>query len=204
MLDRVWYGKRSLGGAMEQVSAAPSRASKWVRKEPVEIWAFTATEAYRGTAHRLDGQRLSDVLNDILSSALKGPRSRFLPLTQVTLHPLSGGEAIESPFVAVNKAHLLVVGERSGGVPSVETAISRAGLRRVAIRACLSGNVGVTGAIVCLAGKRTLDVLNDEREFLPIVGATVRWPVGAAGEFDFVAINKAHLQRVEEIAVAGS
>jgi hypothetical protein len=187
---------------MDQVSAAPSRASKWVRKEPVEIWAFTATEAYRGTAHRLEGQRLSDVLNDILSSALKGPRSRFLPLTHVTLHPLVGGEAIATPFVALNKAHLVVVGERSGGVASVETAISRAGLRRVAIRASLSGNVGLTGAVVCLPGKRTLDILNDEREFLPVVSATLRWPVGAAGQFDFVAVNKAHLQRVEEIAVA--
>ncbi|MCS6800811.1 MAG: hypothetical protein RMM58_09260 [Chloroflexota bacterium] len=189
---------------MEQVSAAPSRSGKWIRKEPVEIWAFTATEAYRGTAHRLEGQRLSDVVNDILSSALKGPRSRFLPLTSVTIHPLAGGDTVASPFVALNKAHLLLLGERSGGVSSVETAISRANLRRVAIRALLTGQIGLTGAIVCLAGKRTLDVLNDEREFLPVVGATVRWPAGAAGQFDFVAVNKAHLQRVEEIAVASS
>ncbi|GIW06460.1 MAG: hypothetical protein KatS3mg060_1265 [Dehalococcoidia bacterium] len=188
---------------MEESSAAPSRAGKWVHKEPVEIWAFTACDAYSGTAHRLEGQRLSDVVNDILSSALKGPRSRFLPLTEVTVHPLAGGDAVVSPFVALNKAHLLLIGERSGGVPSAETGTSRAGLRRVAIRATLSGQIGVTGAIICLGGKRTLDVLNDEREFLPVVGATVRWPAGAAGQFDFVAVNKAHIQRVEEIAVAG-
>jgi hypothetical protein len=187
---------------MEQSNTASARAAKWVRKEPVEVWAFTASDAYSGTAHRLEGQRLSDVMNDVLSSALKGPRTRFLPLTEVTVHPLAGGDAVGSPFVALNKAHVLLVGERGGGVVSVEPGISRAGLRRVAIRATLTGQIGVTGGLVCLPGKRTLDVLNDEREFLPIIGATVRWPVGAAGQFDFIALNKAHIQRVEEIAVA--
>ena len=187
---------------MEQSSIAPARSAKWVRKEPIEVWAFTVSEAYTGTAHRLEGQRLSDLVNDVLSSALKGPRLRFLPLTNVTIQSLSGGDPVVSPFVALHKAHVLLFGERAGSVASVEPGISRAGLRRAAIRATLSGHIGVTGALVCLPGKRTLDVLNDERDFLPIVAATVRWPAGAAGQFDFVAVNKAHIQRVEEIAVA--
>jgi hypothetical protein len=178
-----------------------ARTSRYVPKQPIEIWAFTATDAYQGTAHRLDGQRLSDVLNDVLSSALKGPRSRFLPLTQVTVQPLAGGDPAVSPFVALNKAQIVLVGERGGGPSSVESAVSRSGIRRVAIRAALAGNLGLTGAIVCVGGKRTLDVLNDDRDFLPVVNATVRWPAGVGGQFEFVAINKAQIHRIEEIGV---
>ncbi|GIW11296.1 MAG: hypothetical protein K6U89_03775 [Chloroflexi bacterium] len=187
---------------MEQSAGAATRTSKYVPKVPIEVWAFTATEAYRGTVHRLEGQRLSDVLNDILSSALKGPRTRFLPLTQVTIQPLAGGEPVVSPFVALNKAQVLLVGERQGGPASVEPGLSRAGLRRVAVRALLSGQISLTGALFCPAGKRTLDVLNDEREFLPVVAVTVRWPAGVAGQFEFAAVNKGQLQRVEEIGVS--
>ncbi|MFN8533670.1 MAG: hypothetical protein U0556_08995 [Dehalococcoidia bacterium] len=186
---------------MEPPAPGASRAGKYVHKEPVEVWAFTSADAYSATAHRLEGQRLSDVANDILSSALKGPKSRFLPLTEVTIHPLGGGTPIASPFVALNKGQVVLLGERGTSPASVEPAAVRPGLRRVAVRLLLSSQIGLTGAIISQSGRRTLDVLNDEREYLPVVGATVRWPAGAAGQFDFVAVNKAHIQRLEEIAV---
>lgn len=179
--------------------AGGTRNNRYVRKIAIEIWVFSAGEVYRGFAHRLETQRLSDVLNDVLSPSLKGPRTRFVPVTDVSIQALAGGEPSLVPFVALNKSHVQFVGEASPSRPMPGFEQVRESMRLVAVRIHLAGAIVLTGAILCPPGRRILDVSNDEREFVPVLGARARWPSGVAATFDFLAVAKAQIVRLEEI-----
>ena len=77
------------------------------RREPVEL---------ETTRHRISGHltlaqngfrsRVSDLLN--------ASEREFISLTDVTIEPLEGGEAVRRPFIAVSRAHIVYVTPLSG------------------------------------------------------------------------------------------
>lgn len=178
------------------VEPAEPRSPKYVAKIPVAVWAFLPNEVVRGQGHRLAGQRLSDLVNDVLTPTLRGPRLRFVSLTQVTIQPVAGGDATEMPYLALNKAQTLFLGELGTGAEPGGLARQPGNL--MAVRLTLSQGHQMQGLLYRPDGKRISDVLNDDREFLPLIEAVVRWPAGVARRFPFLLANKAHLSRVDE------
>ena len=137
-------------------------------------------------------------MNDDLTPTLRGPRARFLSLTQVAIQPLAGGQATELPYLALNKSQTLFLGELGNG--SEPGGLARQPGTLNSIHLTLSHGHQVQGLLYRPDGKRYSDVLNDDREFLPLIEATVRWPAGIARRFPFLLANKAHLSRADESA----
>jgi hypothetical protein len=184
------------GSALPRIPPPP-RPPRQAAKRSVEIWAITPQEIVRGSIHCLDGQRMSDALNDVLSTTLRGPRTRFLPLTDVAIQPIGSGVPSATAFSALNKSQVLLIGE-VGSPPAVKSDEKRSGTT-VTVRLNLVGGHSVNGTVYCQSGRRTIDVLNDEREFLPMVDVVAKLAAGVARRFAFVAINKTHIHRLEEL-----
>ncbi|MCS7002540.1 MAG: hypothetical protein NZ518_06810 [Dehalococcoidia bacterium] len=174
-----------------------ARPSRVIPKLPVEVWVFTALEAFRATAYRLESQRVSDIVNDILAPDRKGPRTRAIPLTNVTVHPLTGGDIYTTPFIALVKAQVVLLGEPTEPDPAPRR-VDPAGGRWLPVSLQTANQCDISATVFCPPGKRLLDVVNDDREFLPLVDATVRWPAGVARAFAFVAVNKQQIVWIEE------
>src|SRR4051812_17117392 len=66
-------GRLDREGSAPPRMAPPPRPPRQQSKRTVEIWAITPLEIVRGNAHCLDGQRMSDTLNDVVSTTLRGP-----------------------------------------------------------------------------------------------------------------------------------
>jgi hypothetical protein len=167
------------------------RGTSWPEKLQSPAWIFTEREVIQGVAHRLEKQRLLDVANDWVSRTVKAPRTRFLPVTNARIRSLSGGEELALPFVAVSKAHIALIGEPA--MPSSARESAPGEVSEVAM--LLDPGISVAGRLFLPTGRRISDVLNDDRDFLPLVEATVRWPGGVERRFPFVAVAKARVMR---------
>ena len=77
-------------------------ASRVIDKQPLHVEVITKEWVVEGDIHVMINHRPSDVLND---------ENGFLPMTDATLRPRSGGEAVKHPFVALNKRAILYLRE---------------------------------------------------------------------------------------------
>lgn len=78
---------------------SPLPSSRFIDKQPLRVELLTADWRVEGDIHVMINHRPSDVLND---------ETRFLPMTDVVLHPRAGGEPEPLPFIALNKGSILL------------------------------------------------------------------------------------------------
>jgi hypothetical protein len=154
------------------------------------------------TTYRAQQQRLLDVLNRSLVADSHRIAKEFLPLREVEAL-FSTGEKESLTSTHINKSSILFVAERSGGqpdrglMPEVEANLLRA-------KTALSARVDIPPYI--LVGKMYAElqqglvhVIDGDGMFLPMTDVFIS-PALPTGEwkFNFVAINKHQIVRVEE------
>jgi hypothetical protein len=154
------------------------------------------------TTYRGQQQRLLDVLNHSFLVRFHRIGKEFLPLTEVEAF-FSTGEKERLASTHINKSSILFVAERSGGQPDRSgVPEGEAGLLRA--KEALTARVDIPPYI--LVGKMYAELqeglvhlIDGEEVFLPMTDVFISPPL-PTGEwkFNFVAINKHQIVRVEE------
>lgn len=155
-----------------------------------------------GTTYRTPKQRLLDVLNRSIVANLHRIGREFLPLTDVEAF-FSTGEKESLGSTHINKASILFVAERSGGRPE-RNGIPEAEATHLRAKKALASRVDIPpyilhGKMYADEGQGLVHVIDGEETFLPMTDVSIS-PSLPTGEwkFEFVAINKHQIVRVEE------
>ncbi len=155
-----------------------------------------------GTTYRTPRQRLLDVLNRSIVADFHRIGREFLPLTDVEAF-FSTGEKESLGSTHINKSSILFVAERSGGQP-LKDGIPVAEASRLRTKTALLSRVDMPpyilyGKMYAEEGQGLVHVIDGEDTFLPMTEVSIS-PSLPTGEwkFDFVAINKHQIVRVEE------
>ncbi len=155
-----------------------------------------------GTTYRTPKQRLLDVLNRSIVANLHRIGREFLPLTDVEAF-FSTGEKESLGSTHINKSSILFVAERSGGQPGKD-GIPEAEASHLRTKKALPSRVDIPpyilyGKMFSEEGQGLVHVIDGEETFLPMTDVSISPPL-PTGEwkFNFVAINKHQIVRVEE------
>ena len=88
----------------------PLRNYPFREKLPVGVMAYAARFSDR--RYTLDGRIYVETWGQVIDTVEEG--SRFLPLTQVEIHPAPPGTGSKFDFVALNKEHIISICESPG------------------------------------------------------------------------------------------
>jgi hypothetical protein len=158
------------------------------------------------TTYRAQQQRLLDVLNRSFVANSHRIGKEFVPLTEVEAF-FSSGEKEHLASTHINKSSILFVAERSGGQPD-RSSVPEAEANLLRPKTAVSARVDIPPYI--LFGKMYAElqlglvhVIDGEEMFLPMTDVLITPPL-PTGEwkFNFVAINKHQIVRVEESSEA--
>jgi hypothetical protein len=158
------------------------------------------------TTYRAQQQRLLDVLNRSFVANSHRIGKEFVPLTEVEAF-FSSGEKEHLASTHINKSSILFVAERSGGQPD-RSGVPEAEANLLRPKTAVTARVDIPPYV--LFGKMYAElqlglvhVIDGEEIFLPMTDVLITPPL-PTGEwkFNFVAINKHQIVRVEESSEA--
>jgi hypothetical protein len=156
-----------------------------------------AAMTYRG--HQ---QRLLDVLNRSFVANARRIGKEFVPLTEVEAFFYSG-EKEHLASTHINKSSILFVAERSGGQPE-RSGSPAAEVYPLRAKQALTARVDIppytlSGKMYAELQHGLVHVIDGDEMFLPMTEVLITPPL-PTGEwkFDFVAVNKHQIIRVEE------
>ncbi len=170
-----------------------------IAKEQLQVCVYTPTCMLSGYTHCLQGQRLLDLLNNIVMRSLRLGID-FLPVTEATRHAPDGTETT-TQFTLINKSNILFVIEiEPQEEPDTETGYELPPTREkfvLTARFYIPPYI-LSGQMHRAKGQRLSDLLNTKDTFLPMTNVDIVTESGVRESAAFLAVNKNQIVYAEE------
>ena len=179
------------GGDVPDIQREPASTKGRVTTEAT---LYTETGVLRGLVRHLEGERISDLLNDVPRGQLwqAGPFFEFLDATSRDAEPAS--QTAPGRVVRRSAIHMVTLADPNGGRGAGARGDTSEFpfVRKLPVTVSIETEDGsLAGHIHCSAGQKPQDVLKEAPAFISLTDVSVRLMAGALRfTVPYVALNK--------------
>ena len=168
------------------------------------VIVFTDRNVFKGYITHAISERFLDILNQGSAVYPPGLTNDFLPLNEVEICDLDGGEKSAAATCLLNKNNILLVAESStnGELPPSTPFRFTSFQRKKPVWVNIQiQDLTVVGQVYIRQSEASIKALEMDKIFIPITTATLSYASNSSNsKFDFMAINKNQITSISELA----